>query len=63
MALYRITNYGNTRKLPYKGEYYEIPKNGSIEKEDKNLADEFAKYMFVDSVLIEQPDVKVSKKT
>jgi len=55
---YRITNYGNTRKFPYKGEYYEISKNSSIETNNKQLAEEFGTFLFVDVKTIEQPMVK-----
>lgn len=59
---YRITNYGATRRFPYQGEYYEIPKNGSIETTDEQLAEEFAKFQFVDAAAVGQPVVKPSKK-
>lgn len=55
---YLIQNFGATRKLPYKGQYYEITRNGSIETTDKQLADEFSKFLFVDVKVIEQPIVK-----
>ena len=48
MAKYVITNFGNTRKLPYKGQFYFIAKNGEIETDDKELADALGSYMFID---------------
>lgn len=62
MAKYRITNYGATRKFPYKGQYYEIAKNSSIETDDKQLADEFGKFQFVDIEAVEQPAIKAKKR-
>lgn len=35
---YRITNFGNTRKLPYRGRNIEITRNGSISTEDADMA-------------------------
>jgi len=60
---YRITNYGNTRKLPHKGMYYEITKNGSIETDDQELADALGEFHFIDVESIEQPIVKTAKKS
>lgn len=48
MAKFRITNYGNTRKLPYKGECYEIIRQGSIETDDRDLAEALSSFQFVD---------------
>ena len=58
MAKYKITNYGNTRKFPYLGDYYEISKGCSIETNDEKLADEFKKFHLVDVVALNQPKVK-----
>ncbi len=52
---YKITNYGNTRKLPYKGEYYELTKHESIETDDKELADTLGAYEFIDVEVIDRP--------
>jgi len=59
---YRITNYGATRRFPYKGQYYEIPRGGSIETEDEQLAKEFNEFQFVDAVAIEQPIGRTFKR-
>lgn len=61
MKKYRIINYGNTRKLPYKGVYYEITKNSSIETGDQELADALGEFHFIDVESIEQPTVKTAK--
>lgn len=58
MTKYRITNYGQTRKLPYKGQYYELIRNCPIETEDEELAKELGKFQFVDSVVVNQPKQK-----
>lgn len=63
MKKYRIINYGNTRKFPYKGVYYEITKNGSIETDDQKLADALGEFHFIDVETIEQPIVKIVKKS
>lgn len=60
--LIRITNFGNTRKLPYKGQYYEIPKNGHIDTYDIELALEMVKFQFVDASVIKPPRASVCKK-
>ncbi len=59
---YKITNYGNTRKLPYKGMYYELTKNCSITTEDKKLADALGEFQFIDVAVIEQPDAETVKQ-
>lgn len=58
---FRITNYGNTRRFPYKGQFYEITKNGYIDTEDEQLAKEFSGFEFVDAVVLKQPVVKKKK--
>lgn len=64
MARFRITNYGNTRKLPYKGECYEISKGSFIETTDRDLAEALSSFQFVDmeevTAIKEAP--KVTKK-
>jgi len=62
---YTITNFGNTRKLPYKGVYFELPKNGSIQTEDKSLADALGEFMYVDVTVeeVERPGKRKYKKT
>jgi len=62
MAKFRIRNYGNTRKLPYKGQYIEISKNGFIETDDADLAKALGEFQFVDVEVIKAP-VKKKKKT
>lgn len=63
MAKYIVTNYGPTRKLPFKGSFYEIPRNGSITV-SKEIADEFGKFPYVDAVKVkgQSSTVKASKK-
>ena len=62
--LITVTNYGATRRFPYKGQFYEISKGRSIPTDDRLLAKEFAKFQFVDVTVkaVEQPVVKSSKK-
>jgi len=48
MAKYRITNYGATRRLPYKGTCYEISHNSSIETNDRDIAVALSSFQFVD---------------
>lgn len=45
---YRITNYGATRILPYKGIPYEISHNSSIETDDRDIAVALSSFQFVD---------------
>jgi len=64
MVRYKITNYGATRKFPYKTDFYEIPRMGTRTVTDRKLADEFAKFPFVDVETIGQPStVKAFKKS
>ncbi len=62
MAKFRITNYGNTRKLPCKGVYYEITKNGFIETNDADLAKALGEFLYIDVEVIEAPVKKKKKK-
>jgi len=65
---YRITNFGNTRSVYVRGQTWELTKNKTIEISDKEVenaeevSDAFRKLPFVDIEVIEQPDVKTSKK-
>lgn len=63
MAKYRIRNYGNTRKLPYKRQYYEIPRNGFIETNNAALAKALGEFQFVDVERIDTPVKKRKKKS
>ncbi len=70
MARYRVTNYGATRKLPYKGICYSISKNDSIETDELEVAEGLASFQFVDMEVIsetpaekkQQPKVVTKKK-
>jgi len=59
---YRITNYMNTRSIYVDGQTWEVPKNGSIVTNDKEVADEFEKLFGIDVVAIGQSVPKTSKK-
>lgn len=59
---YEITNYGNTRTVYVKGQSWELPKNGTIETTDKEVANECEKLQFVDVKAVEQPKRKKSSK-
>jgi len=55
MAKYRITNYGATRRLPYKGTCYEISHNSSIETDDRDIAVALSSFQFVDMEEVSAP--------
>lgn len=63
MAKYVITNFGNSRRLPYKGQFYFIAKNGTIETDDKELADTLGSYPYIDAKAVEQLKKKVTVTT
>ena len=63
MLKYVITNFGNTRKLPYNGEYYELTKNCSIETDNKELADTLGGYQFIGVEVSRQPEHTEKKKS
>ena len=46
--MFTIRNYGNSRKLPYEGQFIEISKGKSIETEDLGLALALSEYPFID---------------
>ena len=58
---YIITNYGNTRKLPYKVTYYEISKNCFFETKKKAIADAMGEFEFIGVEVVECSNVKTTK--
>lgn len=71
----KITNYGNSRNLPYRSTFVFIPKGGYIETNDLEMAKEMRKYPFIDVKLelerksgdelrriAEKLDIKISPK-
>ncbi len=44
----KITNYGNSRNLPYRSSFVFIPKGGYIETNDLEMAKVMRQYPFID---------------
>jgi len=59
---YKITNYMNTKSVYVDGQTWEVPKNGSITTDSKEVADEFDKIFGVDIKVIGKSVTKTSKK-
>ena len=48
--VYKIYNYSNSRKFPYKGMNIFIAKKQMIETEDKDMADALSAYSYIDVI-------------
>lgn len=45
--MWKITNYGNSRKLPYKEKCIFLPKGGGFETNDQGVAEVLSGYPFI----------------
>ncbi|MCK5601949.1 hypothetical protein KAR91_08775 [Candidatus Pacearchaeota archaeon] len=59
---FTVTNWGVTRRFPWKTDNYEIPRERSIETDDEEMATAFGSYPYVDVTVNGPSDEEVAHK-